>query len=534
MVRKLVLYFLLLFFSNSKIFSQISISNDILNYNKLRIAQLINLDSNNSNNNISFLIKSTQNLDNLANPKYYNSSRLRLQNFKASVEVQNNSHLPYGYNDGSMFPAIGIQKRLSFGFLVKNDFLEFNLQPEFVQAVNNKPDLFKGNPIDGNYWARYYFINSNYIDNYSQFGTNKIFYNSIGQSRIGYRKNKHSFGLSNENIWWGPGILNSLIFTNHAPGFKHIYLQTNKPLKSKFGSLEYNFIGGTLKNILPNNQDDSLMSTIWPGGILSKKNIDRIIISGIAVFQPKIIPNFYIGFAFSSQNYMDTSFLKTKYQNIKSLMIRYAMPNDHAEFYGEFGYTNTIPGFVIGGKKIFTNNKKTYYEIGIECTQLGIMDPRKIFVINDVFGPPQRNSWYTNTSILQGYTNNAQILGAGIGPGSNSQTLYFKYIRNKSKIGIQFERVNHNTDFYYYSYLSKIGNGIYNAYYVDLNSGLHYELKLSESINFSAFFNYSKIMNYRWVRINDGSSSYNGSALSDKINILSNISLIYKFENIHK
>jgi hypothetical protein len=533
MVMKVFKYICFILILNSKVYAQILPSNDINYFNNLRVAQLLKADSSFANKT-SFMIKSSQNVDNLSNPTYYNPSRLRLENIKASIELQNNSNLPYGYNDGSIFPAIGLQKRVSFGFLVKNDFLEINFQPEFVQANNIKPTLFKGNPKDGNYWARYYFINTNYIDNYTQFGNNKINYNSLGQSRIGYRKNNHSIGFSNENIWWGPGVLNSLIFTNQAPGFKHLYYQTNKPIQTKLGSIEYNVIAGRLNNVLPNNQDDSLMRTIYPGGILPKKNNNRLILSGILTLQPKVIPNLFIGLALSSQNYMDTSLLKTKYQHIQTFMFRYAMPNDHAEFYGELGYNNTIPGFVLGGKKLFKYNNNRYFEFGVECTQLGIMDPRKIFVMNDVFGPPQRNSWYTNTSVLQGYTNNAQLLGSGIGPGSNAQTIYFNYKYKNSTIGVQFERINRNNDFYYYTYFSKVGDGIYNAYYVDLNAGIKYELNLTKSIGILAFANYSKVMNYRWVRIDDGSPYYKGSSLSDKVNMHSYFSIIYKFDKLHQ
>jgi hypothetical protein len=533
MVMKVFKYICFILILNSKVYAQILPSNDINNFNNLRVAQLLKADSS-IKMNTSFMIKSNQNVDNLSNPTYYNPSRLRLENIKASIELQNNSNLPYGYNDGSMFPAIGLQKRVSFGFLVKNDFLEINFQPEFVQANNTKPTLFKGNPKDGNYWTRYFYINTNHIDNYTQFGNSTINYNSLGQSRIGYINNYHSIGFSNENIWWGPGVLNSLIFTNQAPGFKHLYYQTNKPIPSKLGSIEYNIIAGNLKNILPNNQDDSLMRTLWSGGILPKKSVNRLIVSGILTLQPKVIPNLFIGLAFSSQNYMDTSLLKTKYQHIQTFMFRYAMPNDHAEFYAELGYTNSIPGFVLGGKKLFKYNNNRYFEFGVEVTQLGIMDPRKIFVINDVFGPPQRNSWYTNTRVLQGYTNNAQLLGAGIGPGSNAQTIYFNYKYKNSTIGLQFERINRNNDFYYYANISKIGDGNYNAYYVDLNAGINYELKLTESIKFSAFLNNSKVLNYRWVRLDDGSPYYKGSSLSDKANMLSYFSLIYKFDNIHQ
>ena len=100
---KYICFFLIV---NSKVYAQILPENDIINYNKIRVTQLLKADSS-IPNNISFMIKSTQNVDNLSNHTYYNPSRLRFENIKVSIELQNNSNLPYGYNDGSMFPAIG-------------------------------------------------------------------------------------------------------------------------------------------------------------------------------------------------------------------------------------------------------------------------------------------------------------------------------------------------------------------------------------------------------------------------------------------
>ena len=120
MVIKGFKYIFFILILNSKLHAQIMPANDIINYNNRRVAQLVKADSSIANNT-SFMIKSTQNLDNLSNPTYYNPSRLRLENIKANIELQNNSNLSYGYNDGSMFPAIGLQKRVNFGFLVKNE-----------------------------------------------------------------------------------------------------------------------------------------------------------------------------------------------------------------------------------------------------------------------------------------------------------------------------------------------------------------------------------------------------------------------------
>ena len=42
-------------------------------------------------------------------------------------------------------------------------------------------------------------------------------------------------------------------------------------------------------------------------------------------------------------------------------------------------------------------------------------------------------SWYMHTYTMNGYTNEGEVLGAGIGPGSNSQYFALSRIRNNEK-----------------------------------------------------------------------------------------------------
>ena len=42
---------------------------------------------------------------------------------------------------------------------------------------------------------------------------------------------KTFIGISNENLWWGPSIRNSIMMSNHAQGFKHITFNTINQLK---------------------------------------------------------------------------------------------------------------------------------------------------------------------------------------------------------------------------------------------------------------------------------------------------------------
>ena len=148
-------------------------------------------------------------------------------------------------------------------------------------------------------------IAANNIDDFRRFGKEAINEYSLGQSRIGLSYPNFAFGISNENLWWGPSKLNSLLFTNNAPGFKHAYFQTQKPLKTAIGSFEFKAISGILDSTKFENPDDSIMRTIWRGGIYPKSNSRRNINAFIINWQPKWIDNLYLGYAYSKIMYLD-------------------------------------------------------------------------------------------------------------------------------------------------------------------------------------------------------------------------------------
>ena len=59
---------------------------------------------------------------------------------------------------------------------------------------------------------------------------------------------KLSFGISNENIWWGPSLRNGIMMSNHARGFKHITFNSNRPIETKIGNFEFQIVTGRLEN----------------------------------------------------------------------------------------------------------------------------------------------------------------------------------------------------------------------------------------------------------------------------------------------
>ena len=473
----------------------------------------------------SFMIRSTFTFQNLFYTSSHKDKGLRIKSFLFSDNRLNNNNLPISSNDGNLIPAKGLQERASIGIQLQWRALDINIQPEYLRAENLRQEVFKGNPIDGNWWVRYFYHVQNNIDDYRKLGNDAVDEFNFGQSRIGLKYDQFAVGISNENLWFGPGRKNSLVMTNNAAGFAHAYLQTNQPIKTKIGQFEAKLILGILAPTNFTHPDDSIIRTIWDGAIAPKIKNDRNLQAVTINWNPKWMPNFYIGYAFASQQYKSDSALidykldsKNNDMSFGSIMFRYVLPKDHVEFYGEFGQPNQAPwprnffsdsvktGFVFGARKLFMNKKNSsFFDLSIEVTQLKLMDPRQVFVENAPFGPPKFTSWYTSPNIRQGYTHNGQLLGASIGPGSNSQSIAFSWNKGFNKFGLFFERLVHNSDFYHYAYLTGLlGYSRADAYWVDLNGGVEVQFMPYKNILIAGTYQNTNAMNYRWVKnVND-------------------------------
>ncbi|MGB4398302.1 MAG: hypothetical protein WBJ10_02950, partial [Daejeonella sp.] len=149
---------------------------------------------------------------------------------------QFNSHHPTGWNDGSMVPAKGLQTFISGGFYQAKGRFSFQIKPELVFAFN---PAFEEFPQDhySVIWKFYYNF-YNRTDLPVRFGKNPRVRLYPGQSSVRYNVKKLSAGLSTENLWWGPGMRNSLLMSNTAPGFLHLTVNTCEPVQTPIGSLE--------------------------------------------------------------------------------------------------------------------------------------------------------------------------------------------------------------------------------------------------------------------------------------------------------
>jgi len=388
------------------------------------------------------------------------------------VQEYNSDH-PYGWNDGAMIPARGYQTLLSTGFYFRWGILSVQLKPEFVYAVNNNFQAFSTAHSDLT-WSQYAGNVLNWIDEPEQFGTGPYKKGYPGQSNIKLRAGKFSIGVSTENIWWGPGIRNSMMLSNAAPGFPHFSLQTNGPLHTFLGTIEMQLIGGKLvhSGIFPPDTNRLYLGQ----RIYQPKPDDWRYFSGVTLsWQPKWIPGLYLGiirnvYEYSSEMNSSAGFLKyfpvfqtifvsggysaiDNQDQLGSLYFRYVFPKNHFECYAEYARNDhsqnirdlvTEPehsrAFMVGAQKLISLRQPKHF-LGFMTEMTHMQLPLDYLMRADP-------TFYIHTIVVDGYTNYGQMMGAGIGPGSNLLTADFFLLSNTHKIGLMFEKYDHNMDFY--------------------------------------------------------------------------------------
>ncbi|NCW13559.1 MAG: hypothetical protein EBV82_10480 [Chitinophagia bacterium] len=125
---------------------------------------------------------------------------------------------------------------------------------------------------------------------------------------------------------------------------------------------------------------------------------------------------------------------------------------------------------------------------------MGELTQVQLLTVADQFTTGVPPSWYLGSNVRQGYTNDGQLLGAGVGPGGSSQTLEFNWKKNQNRIGITTERRVHNNDYYQFAYAN---SGQFKQYYVDFITTLKIDWKINK-YQIGPRLSYMQTNNYEW------------------------------------
>lgn len=375
-----------------------------------------------------------------------------------------NSGYPDTRNDGALWAGRGVSADLAAGVELRWGILSAAAAPVVLYQQNRAFQVDSvGDPAFSPFRNPWYFATS--IDLPQRFGDGSSAALDPGQSYVRLQARGLAAGASTESLWWGPGVRNALLMSNTAPGFPHAYLGTARPLNVWIGRLEAQVLWGHLR-------ESAYFDTIAAN--------DRNLFTGIAgTFEPRGLPGLYLGMArvyvhglppgglplrqyfvpllepfFKHRLATPDNPTGTRPDNqLVSLFARWVLPESGFEAYGEWAREDHSrdlqdllqepdhsQGFTLGFQKV-TPAGQRWFRLRGELTNLHKHTLSK--------GRRAPVSYYTHGDILQGYTHRGQLLGAGIGPGADSQYLGADLFTARGRIGVYAERIRRNEGVYY-------------------------------------------------------------------------------------
>ena len=337
-----------------------------------------------------------------------------------------------------------------------------------------------------------------------RFGTETYQRSSSGQSYIKLNVDFLTVGLSSANVAWGPGRFSTVMLSENAPGMNHFSVESNKPLKTKWGTLEGQFLTGKLKHsgfsysTGPTGDGSSLEPVFVVPGL---DTTFRVWTGAVGVFSPTILPGFSLGVTrvvftdgpVTNPNYSDyiALFFSNPFRGggggtqvgvnqMAGAFVRYVMPESHMEFYGEYGFDDNrydledlivspdhSRGYMWGVRKLQpVNGTKEYWDFTYE---MGQYEGAKEMLNRTQFGYAV---FYDGSP-----SNSGQYLGAGIGSGSNQWILNLDKVKENKRIGFTYERIARNNDALYERRVPWVGTWYgfdFTKKYVESSLGLNY------------------------------------------------------------
>lgn len=403
--------------------------------------------------------------------KNFRISMLPLQ--KASVF---NSNHPYGWGNGAIIPARGIQTLWSAGVHLQIGPLSIQAYPQYHYAQNLPFEEYPDGAPRAffNRWRR----GVNGVDNPVRYGNSAISTLLPGNSHIKMNFGAFAAGVSTENIWWGPGQFNSLLMSDNSQGFPHLTLHTTKPAKTFLGNFEGQYFVGRLDGSgFTHFSDASYLDIFVPQDDSSWRYFTGISVS----YSPKWLPGLSFGMNRTFQIYRSDmrDNLRAYFpifaplpkegegviENIElreaqtiSVFLRWSIPAAKSELYAEYirndhalSWREVIlnpehsRGFLLGFSKYVDIGKPHLLGLRAEMTQtqISINNSIRWSGINNGLG------LFDNNQVRHGLTQRGQIIGSGAGNSGNLALVEMSLVKDYQKIGLTLERFARDQNFYH-------------------------------------------------------------------------------------
>lgn len=470
--------------------------------------------------------------------------------------TQFNSKRPYGWGDYGMRKNVGFQTYFSSGVYANWGILHLQIQPEFILSQNRPFQGYSSEFSDLTNRIRYVIWNR--ADDPERFGTSPYSRVWWGQSKFSLKYQFLEIGVSTQNIYWGPGQFNSLLFNHNAEGIPHITFNTTKPAKTFLGNFEWQIVSGKITaSNQPPSQVESLNEKYFIPYPDDWKYLNAITLS----YNPKWVPGLFIGFARTFQVFNEKrgdsfgdlfpifeAFQKEKFfengntvefdgngrDQQAEVFARYVFPKSKFEFYFEyarkdhaFNWRDFIlnpdhaRAFLLGFGKIVDVNFFGFskFQIRSEITHLQ-QSVNRLTRYDSKSRIVGGNEGFGTHSQARGFSNFGQPMGGtAIGTGSNVQILETSLINNFDRVGLRFERLANHQDFYFGAF-----EGTERKPWIDYSIGLLFDKNI-DNLLLSSKLQVIHARNYQWQL--DPASTPDFPKGKNLISMMAQVSLIY-------
>lgn len=380
-----------------------------------------------------------------------------------------NGGLPFGQNDGAMWAGKGSNLRILAGATLDFGPVRIVAIPEFVSSANSSisidpldPRFAPPLPADFSPFASPFNYLPYPADWPYRFGDASFAKLYPGQSSASVLVGSFEGGVGSENEWWGPAIRNPLLFSDNAPGFLHAFLRTAKPVTTAIGVFEGRWLVGGLKesdyfdNDIANDvRSISALSVVWKLRAESglTLGVGRSVYATSDGYSgvPSHSFDFLLGTGHPNARAATDSTFAPGRDQIFSVFAHWMIPRYGLETYLEWArtempsslrdlllYPNHTRGYTAGLQYAHTfPDRESRFRFQSEFTNLEQSGSYRFRPVG---------SFYTSRAAIQGYTNEGQMLGAGLGPGSSGEWFAADYMRSNVEFGLNFGRTRVNND----------------------------------------------------------------------------------------
>lgn len=381
--------------------------------------------------------------------------------YTPNVKTTWNSNIPFGQNDGSLWQGRGLNSYISLGTYAEYGPLQISFRPELTYSQNRDFELspFSPNQTLSDYAPPF---NRRY-DAPQRFGPDPVSNFHLGESYITLNWKSVSAGISNQNIWTGPALNYPVVFSNNAPGFVHGFIGTGKPADTRIGQFEGKVLWGGLYESDWFDEDPS-NNMRYINAIMF--NYSPSFLEGLHLGAARtyllIYPEgglqlsdyFLVAIPFTKDNFMTDDNLSGNDEGYQMLSLfgRWAFANSGFEVYGE--WTRNDHARDNRDLSVHFTHARAYM---LGFLKRADLTPNHFILLNAELNKlsPERGglgdyrragAYYTNNTVIHGFTNRGQIMGSAHGPGSNSYLAKLLWYNPHGYAGLSFQHVVYGTD----------------------------------------------------------------------------------------